>query len=80
MYHQNHNTGTTSKIVTKFRSHLLTKQEENKFRKHLLSVSSEFFISLSAVESLKIEIHKTVILPVVLYGRETRSVALREEQ
>jgi len=29
---------------------------------------------------LKIKIHRTVILPVVLYGRETWSVTLREER
>jgi hypothetical protein len=30
-------------------------------------------------KNLKIKIHKTVILPVVLYGCETWSLALREE-
>jgi hypothetical protein len=30
-------------------------------------------------ENLKIKIHKTVILPVVLYGCETWSLTLREE-
>jgi hypothetical protein len=30
-------------------------------------------------KNIKIKIHKTVILPVVLYGRETWSLTLREE-
>jgi hypothetical protein len=34
---------------------------------------------LVAVETLKIRIYKTIILPVVLYGCETWSLALREE-
>jgi hypothetical protein len=34
---------------------------------------------LSHIKKLKIKIYKTVILPVVLYGCETRSLALREE-
>ncbi|KAJ4447468.1 hypothetical protein ANN_09475 [Periplaneta americana] len=31
-------------------------------------------------KNLKVRIHKTVILPVVLYGRETWTLTLREEQ
>jgi hypothetical protein len=34
---------------------------------------------LSHIKNLKIKIYKTVILPVVLYGCETWSLALREE-
>jgi hypothetical protein len=30
-------------------------------------------------KNLKVRIHKTIILPVVLYGCETQSVTLREE-
>ncbi|KAJ4427098.1 translational activator of GCN4 [Periplaneta americana] len=35
---------------------------------------------LSAVKNLKVRIYKTVILPVVLYGCETWTLTLREEQ
>jgi hypothetical protein len=31
-------------------------------------------------ENVKIKIYRTIILPVVLYGCETRSLALMEEQ
>ena len=31
-------------------------------------------------KNLKIKIYKTIILPVVLYGCETRSLTLREER
>ena len=31
-------------------------------------------------KNLKTEIHRTIILPVVLYGYETRSFTLREER
>jgi hypothetical protein len=34
---------------------------------------------VSAVEERKNRIHETMILPVVLYGRETWSLTLREE-
>jgi hypothetical protein len=37
------------------------------------------FTKLPCVKNLKIKIYKTVILPVVLYGCETWSLALREE-
>jgi hypothetical protein len=30
-------------------------------------------------KNIKIRIHKTIILPLVLYGRESRSLTLREE-
>ncbi|KAJ4450653.1 hypothetical protein ANN_02082 [Periplaneta americana] len=38
------------------------------------------FVIQSAVKNLKVRIYKTVILPVVLYGCETWTVTLREEQ
>jgi hypothetical protein len=33
-----------------------------------------------AIQILKINIYRTIILTVVLYGRETRSLTLREER
>jgi hypothetical protein len=45
----------------------------------LLPFSPEPSVFSVAVEKLKIRIHKTIILPVVLYGCETWSLALREE-
>jgi hypothetical protein len=33
----------------------------------------------SAIKTVKIKIYKTIILPVALYGRTTRSLTLREE-
>jgi len=38
-----------------------------------------FFFSLRS-KNLKIEIYRTIILPVVLYGGETWSLTLREER
>jgi hypothetical protein len=38
-----------------------------------------FCIPVSYKKNLKIKIYKTVILPVVLHGCETRSLTLREE-
>ena len=37
-------------------------------------------MSASVPKSLKIKAHKTIILPVVLYGCETWSLTLREER
>jgi hypothetical protein len=31
-------------------------------------------------KNVKIRVHRTIILPVVLYGCETRSLTLKEEQ
>jgi hypothetical protein len=41
--------------------------------------SKIFCLPISKQKNLKIKIYKTVILPVVLYGRETWSLTLREE-
>jgi hypothetical protein len=46
----------------------------------LLSFSPKSFIFLPQIKTLKIKIHKTVILPVVLYRCKTMSLTLREEQ
>jgi hypothetical protein len=43
----------------------------------LLSLCPKSFVFASHIEKVKIKIHKTVILPVVLYGCETWS--LKEE-
>jgi hypothetical protein len=55
-------------------------QEEIKSR---LSSGNACYLSvlnlLSAVKNLKIRVYKTIILPVVLYGRETWSLPLRED-
>jgi hypothetical protein len=45
----------------------------------LLFSPKSFFVFLSHIKKLKIKIYKTVILPLVLYGCETWSLALREE-
>jgi hypothetical protein len=45
----------------------------------LLSFGSEPSVFSSAVKKLEIRMYKTIILPVVLYGCETRSLTLREE-
>jgi hypothetical protein len=43
------------------------------------SVQNLLFSSLLSKNFLKIEIYRTIILPVVLYGYETWSLTLREE-
>jgi hypothetical protein len=45
----------------------------------LAIIQSRIFCLPSHIKNIKIKIHKTVILPVVLYGCETWSLALREE-
>jgi hypothetical protein len=45
----------------------------------LLSFSPKSFVFPSHIKNLKINIYRTVILPVVLYGCETWSLTLREE-
>jgi hypothetical protein len=42
--------------------------------------SGNFLSSCLLSKNIKVRIYKTVILPVVLYERETWSVTLREEQ
>ena len=46
----------------------------------MLSVGAESFVFQVAIKNLKIKIYRTIILPVVLYGRETWSLTLREER
>jgi hypothetical protein len=45
----------------------------------LLLFGPESFFFSSAVQKHKNKIYKTIIFPVVLYGRETWSLTLREE-
>ena len=46
----------------------------------MLSSSAESFSSSLLTKNLKIKIHRTIILPVVLYRCETWSLTLREER
>ena len=46
----------------------------------MLSFIAESFVFQFAIQSLKIKIYRTLILPFVLYGCETRSLTLREER
>jgi hypothetical protein len=50
------------------------------FRECLLSFGAEYFVFHFAIQNLKIKIYGSIILPVVLDGRETRSLTLREER
>jgi hypothetical protein len=45
----------------------------------LLPFGSESFVFRLLSRNIKVKIYKTIILPVVLYGRETWSLTLREE-
>jgi len=46
----------------------------------LLSLSAESFVFQLASQNIKIEIHRNIILSVVLYGCETWSFTLREKR
>ena len=46
----------------------------------MLSFGAESFVFQVAIHNLKIEIYRTIILPVFLYGCETWSLTLREER
>jgi hypothetical protein len=45
----------------------------------LLPLSPEYFVFQFVSKNIKIEIYRTIMLPVVLYGCETWSLMLREE-
>jgi hypothetical protein len=45
----------------------------------MLPFGTEPFVLSPAVKNMKIRIYKNLILPVVLYGCETWSLAVREE-
>jgi hypothetical protein len=44
------------------------------------SFDAESFVFQFAIQNFKIKIHRTIILPVVLYGSATWSVTLKEER
>ena len=46
----------------------------------MLPFGAEYFVFQFAAKNIKIKIHGTIILPVVLYGCETWSLTLREER
>jgi hypothetical protein len=46
----------------------------------LLSFGEEYFVFQFANQKFKDKIYRAIILPVVLYGRETWSLTLREER
>jgi hypothetical protein len=46
----------------------------------LLSVGSGSIVFQFAIKKFKINIYRTIILPVVLYGCETWALTLREER
>ena len=46
----------------------------------MLSFGAESFVFQVAIQTLKIKIYRTIILPFVLYGCETWSLTLREER
>jgi len=46
----------------------------------LLSIGAEYFLLQFVIQKLKIMIHRTIILPVVLYGCEIWSLTLKEER
>jgi len=46
----------------------------------LIPFGVESFVFQFAIQSLKIKIYRTIILPVVLYGCETWSLKFREER
>jgi hypothetical protein len=46
----------------------------------LLSFGAECFVFQFAIQTFKIKIYRTIILPVVLYGCETWSLTLKDER
>jgi hypothetical protein len=46
----------------------------------LAIIRCRIFVFQVAIQNTKIRVYKTIILPVVLYGCETWSLTLREEQ
>ena len=51
---------------------------DSSYIKFVPSVQNMIFFSI-LFKNLKIKIYKTIVLPVVLYGRETWSLSLKEE-
>ena len=46
----------------------------------MLSFGAEPFVFHTAIQTFNIKIYRTIILPVYLYGCETRSLKLQEER
>ena len=46
----------------------------------MLSFVAESFIFQVAIKNLKTKIYRTIFMPVVLYGYESRSLVLQEER
>ncbi|KAJ4431400.1 hypothetical protein ANN_19997 [Periplaneta americana] len=67
----------TQRLECVARGNACCSQEEAKFP---VLLASELNVDVSAVKNLNVRIYKTVILPVVLYGYETWTLTLREEQ
>jgi hypothetical protein len=55
-------------------------KEQIEVRECLLSFGAESVVFQVAIQKLKIKIHRTIILPVVLCGCENWSLTLREER
>jgi len=49
-------------------------------RKCLITFGAESFVFQVAIQILKTKIYRNIILPVILYGRETWSLTLRERK
>jgi hypothetical protein len=58
----------------------MKKLEQSEVGEYLLSFGAESFVFQVATQNTKIRVCRTIILPVVLYGCETWSLTLREEQ
>jgi len=54
--------------------------EQIEVRECLLSFCAESFVFQFAIQKLKVKINRTIIFLVVLYGRGTWSLTLREER
>ena len=59
---------------------LLCSGSQPEVRQCSLSFGAEYFVFQRDIQNLKIKIHRTIILPVVLYGCETWWLTLREER
>ena len=64
--------------LNKSKFYSVRNQEQIEVRKRLLSFSEESFSSSLISKNITIKIHRTGILPFVLYGCETWSLTLTE--
>jgi hypothetical protein len=65
--------------VAKFKYLRATLRDQNCMREEIKSIQFRFLSSCLLSRRIKVKIYKTIILPIVLYGRETCSLTLREE-